>query len=133
MRNCQDRGIDVLANDGDGDLNLTVQSNSIKEMSTDTLLGAREAINVNNGSTATNAYGVPDSFFVCLNLGGAGGLANDLNRGPAVADDFRLRQRFSTTNRLPGYGGASTDTAAATQCRLGSRSTPRSSSRRRRS
>ena len=50
---------------------------------------------------------------MCIDIGGAGALANSLaGSGANGSEDFRVRQRFSTTVRLPGYAGGSTDTAA---------------------
>jgi hypothetical protein len=106
---CFDRGINVLANDGSGVLNLTVQSNNINHSDG---INSREAFFVNNGSTSPNIFGVPDAHFACINLGGAGALANTLTHGPGAPDDFRLRQRFNSTIRLPGYAGTATDVTA---------------------
>ena len=103
IRQCLDRGINVLANNGAGALNLIVQGNSVTEL-VDPL--SREAFMLNAGSTTSNTNPV------CLQLGGAGALANDLNHGAQTPDDFRVRQRFATTIRLPGYAGAGNDTAA---------------------
>ncbi len=109
IRQCFDRGISVLANDGSGTLNMTVTGNTL--LHTDGT-NSREAFFVNNGSADPNIFGVPDAHFVCLTLGGAGANANTLSHGPGAPDDFRLRQRFNSTIRLPGYAGAATDTAA---------------------
>jgi hypothetical protein len=109
IRQCFDRGINVLANDGGGTLNLTVTGNTVAEL---VAAFSREGFFLNAGSTSTNVFGGADSHFVCLKLGGAGAEANTLNNGPGTTDDFRLRQRFETTVRLPGYGGAAGDTAA---------------------
>jgi hypothetical protein len=54
-----------------------------------------------------------DSGTMCIDLGGAGALANSFaGVGAGGTTDFRIRQRMSTTVRLPGYGGTATDTAA---------------------
>jgi Bacterial cadherin-like domain/Putative Ig domain len=55
-----------------------------------------------------------DSGTMCLDLGGAGALANSIaGSDPTLSgNDFRVRQRFLTTIRLPGYGGTNQDTAA---------------------
>ena len=108
LRECFDRGIDVLANDGGGALNLTATANTIS------LSGpfSREAFFLNAGSTSTNLFGSADSHAVCLDLGGGGALANSLTGGPSSVSDVRVRQRFATTVRLPGYADASTDVAA---------------------
>ncbi|HEX2836409.1 MAG TPA: Ig-like domain-containing protein [Thermoanaerobaculia bacterium] len=63
-----------------------------------------------------NAGTLPgDTYQVCLTLGGAGALANSITgSGDDGGTDFRLRQRQSTTVRLPGYAGANNDNAAVT-------------------
>jgi hypothetical protein len=110
VRQAFDRGISVLANDGNGVLNLTVQSNDLA-VGTDPA-GSREAFFLNNASTTTNVFGVVDSHTVRLNFGGAGALANTLTHGVGAPDDFRIRQRFDSRIELPGYAGTAFDTAA---------------------
>lgn len=109
IRQTFDRGINVLANDGGGTLNVTVTGNNSSHSDG---TNSREGFFINNGSADPNIFGVPDAHFVCLSLGGAGALRNTLTRGPGAPDDFRMRQRFNSTIRLPGYGGGVTDTAA---------------------
>ncbi len=104
IRQTFDRGINVLANDGNGFMNMTVTNNQAVHSDG---TNSREGFFINNGSTDPNIFGTPDSHFVCLSLTG-----NTLTHGPGAPDDFRLRQRFSSTIRLPGYAGAATDTAA---------------------
>jgi hypothetical protein len=50
-----------------------------------------------------------DAGTFCAQIGGsgAGKVASSVN-----VDGLRVRQRFGTTVRLPGYGGGATDTAA---------------------
>ncbi len=102
IRQCFDRGILSEAGDGDSVLNLTVTGNTIDQQ-----VGAlaREAIQTNHGITTTNVFGNVDSNAVCLQLGGAGALANTFSHGGGAPDDFRLRKRFESTVRLPGYAG----------------------------
>ncbi|HWC69702.1 MAG TPA: Ig-like domain-containing protein [Actinomycetota bacterium] len=102
IRQCFDRGIQSEAGDGSATVNLTVQSNTIDQQ-----VGAlaREAIQTNYGITSTNVFGVADAPTVCLQLGGAGALANVFSHGAGAPDDFRLRKRFGATVRLPGYAG----------------------------
>ena len=69
-------------------------------------------IQLNNGTVAAT-----DNFTSCVDIGGAGALANIAsNSGSGVTPpnnaDIRLRQRQSTTVRLPGYGGANNNDAA---------------------
>jgi hypothetical protein len=109
IRQCLDRGISVGASDGDGTLNLTVTGNTVAEL---VHPSSREGFFLNAGAFSPNVFGATDSHSVCLDLGGAGSLANSLTHGPSATADFRLRQRFATTVRLPGYAGANNDTGA---------------------
>lgn len=104
IRRCFDRGILTEAGDGDSVLNLTVQSNIIDQQ-VDDPVNTREAIQTNFGITSTNVFGNIDTNNVCLQLGGAGALANTFSHGGGAPDDFRLRKRFEATVRLPGYAG----------------------------
>lgn len=110
IRHVFDRGIAILAVDGNGAANLKIFKNVISAVE-----GAfgEEGLYLQAGASSSNVFGVADSHFVCAEIGG-GANANTLAHGTSVVDDFRLRQRFSTTIRLPGYAGASTDTAAVT-------------------
>jgi len=102
MRQCFDRGMLSEAGDGDSVLNLTVTGNISDEQSA---VAARESIQTNHGITSTNVFGNVDSNAVCVQLGGAGALANIFSHGGAAPDDFRLRKRQEATVRLPGYAG----------------------------
>jgi hypothetical protein len=69
------------------------------------------AIHLNNGTV-----GATDNFTSCVDIGGAG-VGNSVAGGGSGTispnnADIRLRQRQSTTVRLPGYGGANTNDAA---------------------
>ncbi len=121
--NVLERGISVLANDGNGVLNLTVQSNDLDQsVSTNPL--SLQSFFLNNGSTTCNIFtplgaclpdgsgGVVDSHTVRLNFGGAGALANTLTNSAGTTDDFRIRQRFNSRIELPGYTGTAFDTTA---------------------
>ncbi len=61
-----------------------------------------------------NAGTVPgDTYQICAQVGGAGALANAMTgSGAGGGTDYRLRQRQSTTVKLPGYGGANNDNTA---------------------
>ena len=107
-----DRGISVLANDGGGILNLTVQSNDLDQSVSSDPGGSLQAFFLNNASTTTNVFGAVDSHTVRLNFGGAGALANTLTNGVSTTDDFRIRQRFDSRIEMPGYAGTPFDTAA---------------------
>ncbi len=108
IRQCFDRGILTEAGDGDSVLNLTVTGNTIDQQVD---ASAREAIQTNFGITATNVFGNVDTPAVCLQLGGAGALANTFSHGAGAPDDFRLRKRQEATVRLPGYAGGTGQTA----------------------
>ncbi|MGH3997449.1 MAG: hypothetical protein ACRDTJ_08305, partial [Pseudonocardiaceae bacterium] len=110
IRQCFDRGILSEAGDGDSVLNLTVTGNTIDQQ---VEAGAREAIQTNHGITSTNVFGNVDTTAVCLQLGGAGALANTFSHGPGAPDDFRLRKRQEATVRLPGYAGGTDQSAAS--------------------
>jgi hypothetical protein len=112
-------GIEVEAGGGataqSGALNTTITGNTIDQPgnTAGTATIPKNGIHLNIGT-------VPgDTYQACAAIGGAGGLANSLaNSGadgvPALGggQDVRLRQRQSTTVRLPGYAGAPTDTTA---------------------
>jgi hypothetical protein len=105
-----DRGIQVSVGDGNtGTLNMNVWGNTVS-----TIEGAfgRQGFEMDGGITSTNVFGGVDAPTICLSLGGAGSLANTLTHQPSTTEDFRIRQRFSSTVALPGYGGTSGDTTA---------------------
>ena len=92
-------GIDMLIRDGSPTLNATITGNTIANP------GARSEA---TGILATAGAITTDAGTICAaitgnTLAGAGG---------SGTTDFRLRQRFLTTFRLPGYTGAAGDTAA---------------------
>jgi hypothetical protein len=94
---------------GDGTLNATVTGNTIAEPGT--VLASKNGVHLNAGLITG------DNPQVCLDLGGVGAAANSITgsgSGGAAGTDFRLRQRFLTTVRLPGYAGANSDNAAVT-------------------
>ena len=102
LRRCFDRGILVLANDGNGFLNMTVTGNSINTLTdTNAPTGTpREAFNMVAGATSTNVFGQIDSHAVCLNLTSTSG---NMVGGAFKNGDIRVRQRFRTSVALPGY------------------------------
>ena len=87
---------------GNGTLNATVTGNTISQPGSG--LFAQNGFQLNSGVSSTG----PDAHFVCLTLA-SNNLTGSGNNG---GTDFFLRQRFSTTVRLPGYAGANNDTAA---------------------
>ena len=112
-------GLEVLAGGGapvahSGTINTTVTGNTIAEPgnTAGTITVAKQGIHYNIGTVSG------DTFTTCADIGGAGALANTIDASGAdstpstVNVDVRLRQRQSTTIRLPGYGGGATDTAA---------------------
>lgn len=111
-------GIEILTGGGamafGGNMNVTITGNTISNPGNTPGVStiAKNGIHLNGGT-------VPgDTYQICLDIGGAGALANNLvgagkpGDGPVGGQDFRLRQRQSTTVRLPGYGGSATDAAA---------------------
>jgi hypothetical protein len=94
---------------GNGALHATVTGNLVTEPGTAPTI--KNGIHLNAGLTAG------DNPQVCLDMGGAFPLANSITgsgSGGAAGTDFRLRQRFLTTVRLPGYAGANSDNLAVT-------------------
>lgn len=94
---------------GDGTLNATVTGNTVAQPGT--VVIPKNGIHLNAGLITG------DNPQVCLDMGGAGALANSITgsgSGGAAGTDFRLRQRMLTTVRLPGYVGANNDNAAVT-------------------
>ena len=85
-----------------GTLNATVTNNTINTPSTFAFI--KNGFQLNSGTNAG------DAFQVCLNLSNNTLAGSGQNGG----NDFQLRQRFSTTVRLPGYGGANNDNTAVT-------------------
>lgn len=90
---------------GNGNIRATVTGNTVSNPGN--LVFAKNGFHLNGGVT------MGDTYSICLTLGGAGALANSLTgTGTDGGTDFRLRQRQSTTVRLPGYAFGATDTAA---------------------
>jgi hypothetical protein len=88
----------------DGDLNATIQGNTIAEPTAPTGGLAQNGIHLNG---RTNSTGGNDAYDICVDIGGAGTNATTMNGSGALGGtDFRLRQRFATTVRMPGYTGA---------------------------
>jgi hypothetical protein len=96
-------GIDVAAGDGSPTMNFTVTGNTLNlnvPHPTNNLHG----VHFNLGTTAAGAV------TACVDVGGAGALVNTVtNAAPATGSEIRVRQRNSSTVRLPGF---STGTAA---------------------
>jgi VCBS repeat-containing protein len=91
-------GIDVRVRAGSPTLNATITSNTIANPGT----FATNGLFVQGGAATT------DGGTICAAMS-----ANSITGSSANgATDFRLRQRFNTTIRLPGYAGAAGDTAA---------------------
>jgi len=96
--------------DGNGSIESTITGNAIDIQ----LDGTGNAV---AGILAQSAITSPagDGASLCFDMGGAGALRNTFTHslgGGMAAGDIRVRQRNNGTVRLPGYGGAATDTAA---------------------
>ncbi|MDX1996619.1 MAG: Ig-like domain-containing protein [Thermoanaerobaculia bacterium] len=90
---------------GSGTMKATITGNTVSNPGT--LVFAKNGFQLNGGVTAG------DTYQICLTLGGAGALRNTLvGSSTDGGTDFRLRQRQSTSVRLPGYAGANNDDAA---------------------
>lgn len=93
-------GLLVQAGDGSPVVNGTVSNNLLEEPNTASF--PANGLHLNVGTTAAGAVSA------CVDIFG-----NTLaGAGASGADDFRLRQRNSSTVNLPGYGGAAGDTGA---------------------
>ncbi len=113
IRQFNNIGMQFIKRDGSGSMNLTVTGNTVAEPVSPNAL---QGILVTSGATS----GPPaDSGTVCADIGGAGALVNTVT-GPNFGGDLiRVRQRFSTFVRLPGYGGGATDTTAVANYLIG--------------
>ena len=92
-----------------GAFNATVTGNTMSNAGNNPSIAVPvQGIGLNGGVTPG------DTFSICAQIGGGGSLRNDLDSaiGPSGGGDYRLRQRQSTTVRLPGYAGSATDTTA---------------------
>ena len=98
IREYANTGLDARTQDGSPTLNATVTNNTISDPGT----------TASNGLFASAGGIVGDGGLLCAGISG-----NTLTgSGANGADDFRLRQLFDTTFRLPGYSGTADDTAA---------------------
>ena len=122
IRGYNNFGVELLAGGSataqGGAFNATITGNTIDQPgnTAGTLSLPKNGVHLNIGT-------VPgDTYQACAVIGGAGALANSLSSAGKPGDDgmgnlaggedVRLRQRQSTTIRLPGYVGAPTDGAA---------------------
>jgi len=106
-------GINIFQRLGAATQNATITGNTVGNPGAFALNG----ILVNAGASSTGNNGGMDAGTVCAGIGGAGALANSItgagtNGADPTATDFRVRQRFATTVRLPGYLGLAGDTTA---------------------
>ncbi|HJQ23962.1 MAG TPA: Ig-like domain-containing protein, partial [Blastocatellia bacterium] len=96
-------GINITQSSGSASVQATVTGNTISNPGTFAAQAVFAAAGASTGDSGT----------MCLDLGGAGALANSFaGAGANGSTDFRIRQRMATTVRLPGYAGGNTDTAA---------------------
>ncbi|MBK7872225.1 MAG: hypothetical protein IPJ74_16900 [Saprospiraceae bacterium] len=85
---------------GSANMHLNISGNTVSNPST--AIFAKNGIHLNAGVSPG------DTYFICLNLG----INSITGTGTDGGTDFRLRQRQSTTVRLPGYAGANNNDAA---------------------
>ena len=106
LRQYNNQGIHMQTGAGlqeGGTFNATVSANLVADP------GANPAItNVFQGIHLNNGVTSGDNFSSCVHI--AGNTANGSGRNGGT--DIRVRQRQSTTVRLPGYTGGNTDTTA---------------------
>ena len=93
-------GILIDNKEGSATANATVTGNNIDNPGTFAING----IHVSAGATAGPP---PDTGTTCAVITG-----NTVTNAGLATADIRLRQRFNTTIRLPGYAGAASDTTA---------------------
>jgi large repetitive protein len=93
-------GILINAKEGSSTLNATVTGNTVSNPGTFAINGIRVDAGATSGPPA-------DTGVTCAAITGNSVVGSGLS-----TDDIRLRQRFNTTIRLPGYAGANNDTAA---------------------
>ena len=89
----------------DGAANFTIHGNTIAEPNAPAGGLAHNGIHLNSGTNTG------DDYNVCLNLGSP--TKNTLTGSGALGGtDYRLRQRFDTDVRMPGYTGVANDPSA---------------------
>ncbi len=87
----------------DGTMNATIQGNTIAEPNAPTGGLSQNGIHLNSGTNTG------DGYQVCMNIGDPTDAAKRntvTGSGALGGTDYRLRQRFDTVVRLPGYTGA---------------------------
>jgi VCBS repeat-containing protein len=98
-------GLDLVQADGSGTLNATVRGNTISTPAPpEGEIGLFVTIGADEGDKGTS----------CLDIGGAGALANELKGSSGGIAPFELRFRMNgeATAQLPGYAGGANDTTA---------------------
>jgi hypothetical protein len=96
-------GLELLQNDGNGTLNATVRGNTITKPAT---LAESEPLQF--GMFVLIGSG-PDAGTSCLDIGGAGALANNLTGSSAVGSpNIRFAMNGAATTKLAGYSGGAT-------------------------
>jgi hypothetical protein len=110
VRQYNNFGIEITSGSGgqaidDGNIDATVTGNTISNPGTNASIGS-----IFQGLQLNTATVDGQSFNWCLNAKGNSMIGSGRNGGT----DFRLRQRFDTIVRLPGYGGTAFDTTAVT-------------------
>ncbi len=96
----QGAGIDMIARDGSNDLNATVTGNTV----------VLSASNPNNGIFMQSAALDTDTPQVCVDIGGStAALRNSVTAPNAGGNAIRVRQRFGSDMRIPGYPGPAND------------------------
>ena len=119
-------GISVISN-GAGLTTVAITGNQVRQYANPygILVNIKEGSTSMNATVTGNTVANPGSFAINGIRVDAGATAGDggtlcaaissnsvAGSGPGVDTDIRLRQRFNTTIRLPGYAGGSSDTTA---------------------
>jgi VCBS repeat-containing protein len=119
-------GINVTSN-GAGTTTVAVTGNQVRQYANPygILLNHKEGSSTMNATVTGNTVANPGTFAINGIRADSGATTGDsgtmcvaatgnsvAGSGPGVDTDIRLRQRFNTTIRLPGYGGANSDATA---------------------
>jgi CSLREA domain-containing protein len=88
-----------------GDINATITNNTVSNPNSNA--STKAGIHVNLGTTAAPA----DTTILCADIG-TNNAPNSGSTDASAGSDYVVRERQSTTMRLPGYNGTSADIAA---------------------
>jgi len=115
-----DTGLELVQDDGSGTLDATVRGNTVSQPA-----AVEEAEPLQFGMQVIIGSESGDRGTSCLDIGGAGALANNLtNSASAATPDLRFSMDGEATAQLAGYVGGVHDTAAVNTFLAGRNITP---------